>query len=84
MTCILCAEALCLWQRDTSIVNPCKRFEGTNCMRRFLQELRKRSGESLVEYTLILMLIAMVAVAVLRSIGPPTANSMMPVNNALQ
>jgi len=53
-------------------------------MRRFLQELRKRSGESLVEYTLILMLIAMVAVAVLRSIGPPTANSMMPVNNALQ
>jgi len=53
-------------------------------MSKLLQRLRKQSGGSLVEYALILMLVAMVAVAVLRSIGPPTANSMTPVNNALQ
>ena len=43
-----------------------------------------RSGQSLVEYALILALIAMVAVLVLRGIGSSTNNSLQPVNNGLQ
>ena len=43
-----------------------------------------RSGQSLAEYAVILALIAMVAVLLLRGIGTTTANSMAPVNNAMQ
>jgi Flp pilus assembly pilin Flp len=53
-------------------------------MRKFFKRLRKRSGASLVEYTIVLMLVAVVAVVVLRAIGTTTANSLAPVNNALQ
>jgi Flp pilus assembly pilin Flp len=42
-----------------------------------------RRGQTLVEYSVILMLVFLVVVTVLRSIGETTANSMKPANNAL-
>jgi len=53
-------------------------------MKDYWRKLSVRSGQSLVEYTIILALIAMVAVLMLRGVGSTTANSMTPVNNALQ
>jgi len=53
-------------------------------MRKSFGKFAKRSGASLVEYAIVLMLVAVVVVVILRAIGMTTANSMMPVNNALQ
>jgi Flp pilus assembly pilin Flp len=43
-----------------------------------------RVGHSVVEYAVILALVAMLAVVVLRNIGTTTNNSITPVDNALQ
>ncbi len=48
-----------------------------------LRKVAGRSAQSVVEYAVILALIAMICVVILRSIGTTTANSMTPVNNAL-
>ena len=53
-------------------------------MKKVWRKLVKPSGQSLVEYAIILALIAMVCVVLLRGIGTTTSNSMEPVNNALE
>jgi len=47
------------------------------------RRMRVRSGQSLLEYAVILALIAMICVVVLRGVGLTTANSMEPANAAL-
>ena len=53
-------------------------------MRRHLQKLvrgvRKQSGQSLVEYALILALIAVVAILVLQGLGAKVNNTLSSVN----
>ena len=53
-------------------------------MKRFLQRLGKRSGVTLFEYTLIVAIVSIAGVLLLHAIGTTTANSMTPVNNALE
>jgi Flp pilus assembly pilin Flp len=48
--------------------------------RRFLRRLKKRSGQSLVEYSLILALIAVVAIMVLKGLGKKVNNTLSSVN----
>lgn len=52
-------------------------------MHRVWNRFRRNSAQSLAEYALILAFVAMTAVLLLRVIGTTTANSMVPVNNAL-
>jgi Flp pilus assembly pilin Flp len=53
-------------------------------MKRYLQKLvrgvRKQSGQSLVEYSLILALIAVVAILVLQGLGGKVNNTLSSVN----
>ena len=54
---------------------------------RFMKMLRKvnrQSGQSLVEYALILALISVVAILVLRGIGTAANNKLSSVNSNLQ
>lgn len=51
---------------------------------RAIRRIRSQAGQSLFEYAIILALIAIVCVLLLRSIGQTTANSMEPVNAALE
>ena len=53
-------------------------------MNRFWRKHSKRSGQSLAEYAIILAFVAMIAVLMLRGIGTTTANSVTPVNDAMQ
>ena len=57
-------------------------------MKKYLQKvvrkLRRRSGQSLVEYALILALIAVVAILVLQGIGKGVNNKLTSVNSNLQ
>jgi Flp pilus assembly pilin Flp len=57
-------------------------------MKRFLKKLyrglKQRKGQSLVEYALILALIAVVAILVLRGIGGNVNNKLIAVNSNLQ
>lgn len=55
----------------------------TNFLMTFRRRTGKRKAQSLVEYSVILALVAMVAVLMLRAIGTSTSNSMVPVNKAL-
>jgi Flp pilus assembly pilin Flp len=48
--------------------------------RRFLHKLNKRTGQSLVEYSLILALIAVVAILVLKGLGKKVNNTLSSVN----
>ena len=52
--------------------------------KRVARRIRSQEGQSLFEYAIILALIAMVCVLLLRSVGKTTANSMEPVNAALE
>ena len=61
-----------------------EKLESGDSLVKYWRELSGRAGQSLVEYAIILALIAMVAVLMLRSVGTTTANSMTPVNNALE
>ena len=49
-------------------------------LRRIVWSIKKKSGQSLVEYALILALIAVVAVLVLQGLGSHINNSLSSVN----
>ena len=51
---------------------------------RIMRKLNRRSGQSLVEYALILALIAVVAILVLQGIGTSVNNKLTNVNMNLQ
>lgn len=53
-------------------------------VRRWLRLAARQSGQSLIEYALILAFIFIVCVAMLRAIGPSVNNSLVPVNQNLQ
>jgi pilus assembly protein Flp/PilA len=48
-----------------------------------LRRLKKRTGQSLVEYALILALIAVVAILVLQGLGSKVNNTLSVVNSCL-
>ena len=50
-------------------------------LNRFGRGFRKKSGQSLVEYSLVLALIALVVVLVLHGIGSKVNNTISTVNN---
>ena len=52
-------------------------------LQRIIQSIKKHSGQSLVEYALILALIAVVAVIVLQGLGAHINNSLSSVNSNL-
>lgn len=52
-------------------------------LRRVVRSLKKQSGQSLVEYALILALIAVVAVLVLQGLGAHINNTLSTVNSNL-
>ena len=49
-----------------------------------VRRIKRRSGQSLVEYALILALIAVVAILVLQGIGTGVNNKLTSVNSNLQ
>lgn len=51
--------------------------------KKMLRKFKRESGQSLVEYALILALISVVAILVLTSIGTNVNNKLGCVNNAL-
>lgn len=53
-------------------------------LRKLYRGLKQRKGQSLVEYALILALIAVVAILVLRGIGTSVNNKLIDVNSNLQ
>jgi Flp pilus assembly pilin Flp len=53
-------------------------------MRRYLWKIKKRSGQSLVEYALILALISVVAILVLRGIGSNVNTKLGSVNTNME
>jgi Flp pilus assembly pilin Flp len=53
-------------------------------MKRLMRKINRRSAQSLVEYALILALIAVVAVAVLRGVGRSVNQKLTGVNTNLQ
>ena len=53
-------------------------------LKRFARGLKKRSAQSLVEYALILALIAVVVILVLTGLGGKVNNTLSTVNNAIQ
>ena len=53
-------------------------------VRKFVRRLKRRPGQSLVEYALILALIAVVAILVLRGIGSNVNTKLGSVNDNLQ
>jgi Flp pilus assembly pilin Flp len=53
-------------------------------IQKMLRKLQRRSGQSLVEYALILALISVVAILVLRGIGTSANNKLSAVNANLQ
>ena len=55
-----------------------KRFQ------KLMRRIQKKSGQSLVEYALILALIAVVAILVLKGIGSSVNNKLLSVNSNLQ
>ncbi len=53
-------------------------------MMKMFRNVKKQSGQSLVEYALILALISVVAILVLRGIGTAANNKLSEVNTNLQ
>ena len=53
-------------------------------LKKLYRSLKQRKGQSLVEYALILALIAVVAILVLRGIGTSVNNKLTAVNANLQ
>ena len=51
---------------------------------RLLRRIKRNSGATLFEYTIIVSLVAVVCILLVRTIGAKTANSMEPVNNAIE
>jgi len=52
----------------------------TQALQRIVRSIKKNSGQSLVEYALILALIAVVAVLVLQGLGGHVNNTLSSVN----
>ncbi len=52
--------------------------------RKLIHRLKKVSGATLFEYTIVLSLVAVICVLLVRTIGAKTANSMDPVNTVLE
>ena len=52
-------------------------------MRSLWKSMRTRKGQSLVEYALILALVAIVVIAALTALGGKTTNTMQTVSNTL-
>jgi Flp pilus assembly pilin Flp len=52
-------------------------------MKKFISRMKKQSGQSLVEYALILALISVVAILVLRGIGTGASTKLGVVNSEL-
>ena len=52
-------------------------------IRKFMRKASRKSGQSLVEYALILALISVVAILVLRGIGTSVNSRLMDVNGNL-
>jgi pilus assembly protein Flp/PilA len=55
-----------------------------NKIQRMLRKAKRQSGQALVEYALILALIAIVAIAVLTNIGTSVDSKLDQVDTALQ
>ena len=53
-------------------------------IQRMLRRMKKQSGQSLVEYALILALISVVAILVLKGIGTSASTKLQAVNSNLQ
>jgi Flp pilus assembly pilin Flp len=53
-------------------------------LQKIMRKMQRRSGQSLVEYALILALIAVVAILVLQGIGTNVNNKLTNVNTNLQ
>jgi Flp pilus assembly pilin Flp len=53
-------------------------------LQKFIRRIKRQSGQSLVEYALILALISVVAILVLRGIGGGVNNKLTAVNSNLQ
>jgi pilus assembly protein Flp/PilA len=53
------------------------------CLQKLMRRVRKQSGQSLVEYALILALIAVVAILVLQGLGSKVNNTLSSVNSNL-
>jgi len=56
----------------------------TKRFQKLFRQMSKRSGQSLVEYALILALISVVAILVLKGIGTAVNNKLQNVNGNLQ
>lgn len=53
-------------------------------LQKFIRRIKRQSGQSLVEYALILALISVVAILVLRGIGTSVNTKLSNVNGNLQ
>jgi pilus assembly protein Flp/PilA len=53
-------------------------------MRKLWKKLREKKGQSLVEYALILALVAIVVIAALTTLGNTTTNTLDTVTNSIQ
>lgn len=53
-------------------------------MKNMIRRMKKQSGQSLVEYALILALISVVAILVLKGIGTSASTKLQAVNSNLQ
>ena len=60
------------------------RIRMTKRFQKLLRRMKKQSGQSLVEYALILALISVVAILVLRGIGTSVNTKLENVNSNLQ
>ena len=58
----------------------CIRMFMKKSYRGFLRRLKKHSGQSLVEYSLILALIAVVSILVLKGLGKKVNNTLSSIN----
>jgi Flp pilus assembly pilin Flp len=59
-------------------------YRESNNMKRLVRRIRARSGQSLVEYALILALVSIVAILVLKGIGTSVNTKLDNVNGNLQ
>ncbi len=75
-------------QSSISLTLTCKEGGEEKQMKQWIQKVTARvtrkSGQSLIEYALILALIAVVAVVVLRGIGSSVNTTLGTVNSSLQ
>ena len=76
--------AIVTWLRVVYERSNREAVDGGKCMKGLLRKMNRRSAQSLVEYALILALIAVVAILVLRGIGTAVNTKLTSVNANLQ